>query len=116
MRAAVALKIYGEDADTLRTLAETLRDKIAAVPGLADLQVEKQARVPEVRIKVDYERAALYGVSATSITEGIEALASGRVVSQILDGPRRFDVVMRLDDAQRSTTACATCSSPRRPA
>jgi HME family heavy-metal exporter len=105
VRAAVALKIYGEDPDTLRTLAETLRDKIAAVPGLADLQIEKQARVPEVRIKIDYERAALYGVSATSITEGIEALASGRVVSQILDGPRRFDVVMRLDDAQRSTTA-----------
>jgi HME family heavy-metal exporter len=64
---------------------------------------QDQSAEKRVRIKVDY--SALYGVSATSITEGVEALASGRVVSQILDGPRHFDVIMRLGEAQRSTTA-----------
>ena len=104
VRAELALKIYGDDLDTLRSLAETLREKLAAVPGLTDLQVEKQVPIPQVRIAVDYQRAALYGLTASSVTEALEGLSGGRTVSQIIDGPKRFDVVMRLSDANRSTT------------
>lgn len=103
MRAEIALKIYGDDLDTLRSLAETLREKLAAIPGLADLQVEKQVLIPEVRISVDHERAALYGLTASAVTEAIEGLSSGRVVSQVVDGAKRFDVVVRLSDSGRST-------------
>jgi heavy-metal exporter, HME family len=59
VRAEVALKIYGEDLDTLRTLAESFRERLSTVPGLVDLQVEKQVRIPQLRVDVDYERAAL---------------------------------------------------------
>jgi heavy-metal exporter, HME family len=104
VRAEIALKIYGDDLDTLRSLAETLRDKLAGVPGLADLQVEKQVPIPQVRIAVDYQKAALYGLTASSVTEALEGLSGGRTVSQIIDGPKRFDVVVRLSDANRSTT------------
>lgn len=103
IRAEIALKIYGEDLDTLRSLAETMREKLATVAGLADLQVEKQVRIPEVRIAIDYQRAALYGLTAAAITEGLEGLSNGRTVSQITDGSRRFDVVLRLADTNRST-------------
>ena len=103
VRAEIALKIYGDDLDTLRGLAETLREKLAGVPGLVDLQVEKQVLIPEVRISVDHEKAALYGLTVSSVTEAIEGLSSGRVVSQVIDGAKRFDVVVRLSDSERST-------------
>ncbi|HEY8381007.1 MAG TPA: efflux RND transporter permease subunit [Microvirga sp.] len=104
VRAQIALKVYGEDLDTIRTLAETLRERLGAVPGLVDLQVEKQVRIPQLRIDVDYEKAALYGLTPAAITQALETLSNGRTVSQIVEGNRRYDVVMRLSDQDRSTT------------
>lgn len=104
VRAEIALKIYGEDIDTLRTLAEGLRERLSGVEGLVDLQVEKQVRIPQLRIDVDYERAALYGLTPATVTQGLETMSNGRTVSQIVEGNRRFDVVMRLSDQDRSTT------------
>jgi HME family heavy-metal exporter len=105
IRAEIALKIYGEDLDTLRSLAETMREKLAGIAGIADLQVEKQVRIPEVRIAMDYQRAALYGLTPAAITQALEGLSNGRTISQITDGPRRFDVVLRLADSDRSSAA-----------
>ncbi|MDQ4060085.1 MAG: efflux RND transporter permease subunit, partial [Pseudomonadota bacterium] len=104
VRAEIALKIYGEDLDTLRTLAGTLQQRLAGVPGLVDLQVEKQVRIPQLRVNIDYERAALYGLTPAAVTQALETMSNGRTVSQIVEGNRRFDVVMRLSDADRSTT------------
>jgi CzcA family heavy metal efflux pump len=107
VRAQIALKIYGEDLDTLRRVAAEFRDKLAAVPGVVDLQVEKQVRIPQLEITVDYERAALFGLQPAAITEALERLSNGRVVSRLVDGNRRFDVVMRLPDQLRTTQALA---------
>ncbi|WP_316315879.1 efflux RND transporter permease subunit, partial [Clavibacter michiganensis] len=63
VQAQLAIKIFAEDLDALRTTAETLRARIAAAPGIADLTVERQVRVPELDIRVDYDRAASYGVA-----------------------------------------------------
>ncbi len=104
VRAEIALKIYGEDTDTLRTLAEGIRERLSGVEGLVDLQVEKQVRIPQLRIDVDYERAALYGLTPATVTQALETMSNGRTVSQIVEGNRRFDVVMRLSDQDRSTT------------
>ena len=104
VRAEVVLKIFGEDLETLRRLAETVRQQLATVPGLVDLQIEKQVMIPQLRIQMDYERAALYGLTPAAVTQALETLANGRKVSQIVDGNRRFDVVMRLSDQDRSTT------------
>ena len=73
-------------------------------PGLVDLQVEKQVLIPQLKVTPDYERAALYGITPAALTEALEGLSSGRVVSQIVEGNRRFDVVMRISDENRSTT------------
>jgi HME family heavy-metal exporter len=77
---------------------------MAKIEGIADLQVEKQARVPQLEIVVDYTRAALYGLQPQVITEQLERLSNGRVVSRLFDGVRRFDVVLRLNDNRRTTT------------
>ena len=104
VRAQIALKIYGEDLDTIRTLAESLRERLASVPGLVDLQLEKQVRIPQLRVEVDYERAGLYGLTPATVTQALETMSNGRAVSQIVEGNRRFDVVLRLSDQDRSTT------------
>jgi HME family heavy-metal exporter len=104
VRAQIALKIYGEDLDTIRTLAEGLRERLGTVPGLVDLQIEKQVRIPQLRVDVDYEKAALYGLTPAAVTQALETMSNGRTVSQIVEGNRRYDVVMRLSDQDRSTT------------
>jgi HME family heavy-metal exporter len=104
VRAQLAVKIYGEDLDTLRTLAALVRKRLQAVAGLVDLQVEKQVLIPQLKVTPDYERAALYGITPAALTEALEGLSNGREVSQIVEGNRRFDVVMRMSDANRSTT------------
>ncbi|MBB5760848.1 efflux RND transporter permease subunit [Methylorubrum rhodesianum] len=103
VRAEIALKIFGEDLDTLRALAEGLRQRFADIPGIADLQVEKQVLIPQLEIRVDYNRAALYGVQPAALVEQLSRLSNGQVVSRVVDGYRRFDVVMRLSDAMRTT-------------
>jgi CzcA family heavy metal efflux pump len=103
VRAQLALKVYGADLDTLRGVAESLRGQIATIPGLVDLQVEKQVRIPQLEIRIDYDRAALYGIQPAVITEALERLSNGRIVSKLVDGPRTYDVVMRLSDENRTT-------------
>ena len=104
VRAEIALKIYSDDLDTLRSLAETMRGKFAAIPGLTDLQVEKQVLIPQLEVRVDPDRAALFGVTPAAITEALDGLSNGRTVSTIADGTKRFDVVMRLSEKDRTTS------------
>ena len=103
VRAQIALKIYGDDLDTLRSIAEQFRDRFASVNGIADLQVEKQVRIPQVQVAVDYDRASLYGVTPNSVTESLEQLVNGRVVSQVIEDSRRYDLVIRVKDTDRTT-------------
>ena len=107
VRAQIAVKVFGEDLDTLRGIAEAVRLRLAAVPGVVDLQVEKQVRIPQLEINIDYGRAALYGVQPAAITEQLERLSNGRIVSRLVDGNRRFDVVVRLPDTVRTAQGLA---------
>ncbi|MBF0304910.1 MAG: efflux RND transporter permease subunit [Alphaproteobacteria bacterium] len=101
VRAQLAIKIFGDDLDTLVATADRLRRRIAGTPGIVDLQVEKQTRVPQVRVQIDPERAMLFGTTPAAVAQELEAMSSGRVVSQILDQNRRFDVVLKLGDDDR---------------
>jgi HME family heavy-metal exporter len=107
VNAAIAVKLFGEDVDTLRGLAEDLRGRLAGIPGLVDLLVERQVRVPQLQVRLDYDRAALYGVTPATLTDALEKLSNGKVESQVVDGQKRFDVVLRLSDAGRTTEALA---------
>ncbi len=107
VRAEIALKVYGDDLDTLRTLADQLQQRMARIAGLTDLQVERQVRVPQLQVAVNHERAALYGVSAASIAEALQSMSGGQVVSEVVDGSRRFDLVLRLADESRTGSGLA---------
>ncbi len=103
VRAELVLKVFGDDLDQLRILAEGLRRKLAGIPGLVDLQVEKQVRIPQLEIRIDYARAALYGVQPAAMVEQLSRLSNGRVFSRVVDGYRRFEVTMRLPNHLRTT-------------
>ncbi|TCO80684.1 HME family heavy-metal exporter [Plasticicumulans lactativorans] len=107
VRAQIALKVFGDDLDTLRDLASGLEAKLKAIPGLVDVQIEKQVLIPQVQVRLDYERARAYGVTPAAVGEALETLANGRVVTQLIERDRRFDVVLRLAEAERSVERLA---------
>ncbi|MCD6674222.1 MAG: efflux RND transporter permease subunit [Burkholderiaceae bacterium] len=105
VRAQIALKVYGDDLDTLRALAEDLRMRLAAIPGVTDLQVEKQVRIPQTKIRIDYDEAARHAVSPGALLRGLEQMIAGERITQIVEGNRRFDLVARLPESRRDPHA-----------
>jgi HME family heavy-metal exporter len=102
----IVFKIYGPDLPTLRALAMHMRDQFRwNTKGLDDLVVEQQTFSPQARIAVDYARAKLFGITPAQITQVLESFSNGRTVSQVIENGRRFDVVIRLGDADRTPTA-----------
>ncbi len=102
VRAQIALKIYGDDLDTLRSLATDLQERLAKIPGLVDLQIEKQVRIPQLKVTVDYARATQYGVTPAAINTALETLINGKDVAEVVEKSRRFDVVLRVADSDRT--------------
>lgn len=101
IRAQVALKIYGDDLDSLRNLAESLRQRLAGVPGLVDLSVERQVLIPQIKLRLDYRKAAQYGLAPGHLLKTLQTLSEGERITQIVDGVRRFDLLVRLPDDRR---------------
>jgi CzcA family heavy metal efflux pump len=100
--AQIAIKIFGDDLDVLRQKAEQIKSSLAGIPGLLPPIVESQQLIPQLRLELNREQLALYGLTAGQVNEFIETAMNGRVVSTILDGQRTFDLVVRLDDASRT--------------
>ncbi|MBB3178006.1 efflux RND transporter permease subunit [Variovorax sp. Sphag1AA] len=102
VRSQIAIKIFGEDLDTLRGQADALRAKLAAIPGVADLEVEKQVLAPQIKVRVDYAAAAQYGVPAPQVLSTLQSLVEGERITQIVEGGRRFALVVKLPEEARS--------------
>ncbi len=102
VRSQIAVKLFGEDLDTLRGQAEVLRAKLASIPGLTDLEVEKMVLAPQIKVRLDYAAAAQYGVPAPQILRTLQALVEGEKVAQIVEDGRRFALVVRLPETART--------------
>jgi len=101
VRAQVAVKIFGNDLLTLRSNAEQLKSIISNIPGVVDVQVENQVMVPQLMIKLDRMAVQRYGLQVGKVADELEVFYNGKVVSQILDGQKSFDIVLRTDDSTR---------------
>ena len=101
VRAQVAVKIFGNDLLTLRSNAEELKTVISNVPGVVDVQIENQVMVPQLMIKLDRMAVQRYGLQVGKVADELEVFYNGKVVSQILDGQKSFDIVLRTDDSTR---------------
>ncbi len=102
VRAQIAIKIFGDDTDTLRGLAETIRKQVADSPGLVDLSTEKQVLISQIMVRIDHVRASQYGLSPGEAVRTLQSLTEGEQITQIVDGARRYDLVLRLPDTQRT--------------
>ncbi len=102
IKADVALKIFGEDPRVLERLAEKALRIISAVPGAADEQMEIVSGVAELRIDVDREALARYGLNVSDVQDMMDAAIGGKTVSELIEGQRRFAIVVRLPENYRT--------------
>ncbi len=101
VRAQIAVKVFGPDLGVLRALGAELQAAFAGVPGVVDLQTEKQVLIPQLRIDVDRDRAELYGIHAGELAETLETALNGRAVSRIVDGSRTYPLFVRYGEESR---------------
>ncbi len=97
-KAAIAIKIFGPDLSTLQMTGNSIKAAIADIEGLVDLSIEQQASTPQILIKAKREALAAYGISTGEFNRFVELAFSGEKMSDIYEGQRRYDVVLKLDD------------------
>jgi len=102
VRAQIVVKITGQDLNILRNLSEQARAAMNGIPGVVDLQVEKQVLIPQVRIRVKREAAARVGFQPAELVRTLETALKGTVVSQVLDGLKSYDLILMLDESIRN--------------
>ena len=103
VRSTLAIKLYGEDLDELNRLSERIKDIVADVEGVADLSLEANLGKPQIRIEVRRDRLARYGVNADEVLSVVRTGIGNEPVSTLLDGVRRFDITVRVDDASKAS-------------
>jgi CzcA family heavy metal efflux pump len=119
IRSQIAVKLFGPDLAELRSQAVEIRDLMADVDGVVDLRVEPQVEIPQVKVEVLRGEAIRYGLSPGDVAHALETAFQGTTVSQVLEGQRRFDLVVWFDerarndlDAIRSTMISSPDGSP----
>ncbi|MCJ1808260.1 CusA/CzcA family heavy metal efflux RND transporter [Flavobacterium covae] len=96
-RSDIAIKIFGDDLEVLDVKAKELISKINTIEGIGDLKAEKVSGLPQITIKYDYNKIALYGLNITDINKIVRSSFAGESAGKIYENSKRFDVVVRLD-------------------
>jgi Cu/Ag efflux pump CusA len=102
VQAQVAIKIFGDDLDTLREKAAAIRDIVATIPGFTDVQAERQTLIPQVHVRINREKAALFGLRPGEVARYAELALRGSAVTKVLEGQRSYNVTLRLPDSART--------------
>ncbi|MBN72798.1 MAG: CusA/CzcA family heavy metal efflux RND transporter [Gimesia sp.] len=102
VKAQVGIKLYGDDLDKLRELAGDVRAAITGIPGVTPPIIDPQERVDELHVVLKPDELAYFGVSREYVARFVETALKGEAVSQVLEGQRRFDLVIKLDEPYRS--------------
>jgi cobalt-zinc-cadmium resistance protein CzcA len=101
IKADIALKIFGEDPRILEQKAEEALRVIASIPGAADEQMQIVSGVAELRVEIDRNALARYGLNVSDVREVVEAAIGGLPVSEMIEDQRRFAILLRLPDRYR---------------
>lgn len=101
--AKIAIKIKGDDLETLRRIGTEIQTIAHTIPGLEEARIEQQAPIPQLRIEVDRERARAYGITPGDLNERLATLLGGEAVTEIYENQRIYDVVVRLPLAWRES-------------
>jgi CzcA family heavy metal efflux pump len=103
--AQIAIKVHGDDLDTLLGAAEQIKAAISDIPGLTPPVIEPIRQTPELQIELRGEELARYGLTRAHVAEILQTALQGRVTSQVLEGQRRFDLLVRLEEGYRTDFA-----------
>ncbi len=101
VRAQIAIKIFGPELPELRKLATQVEEVMKGIEGVVDLQPEQLVMIPQLKIPVQRDKAAQYGIRPGTLAEDLEVALNGEVVSSVIENQRIFDIFMRLDDESR---------------
>jgi cobalt-zinc-cadmium resistance protein CzcA len=102
VKAELAIKIFGDNFDQLEGLSQQVLRAVDRVRGASDAQIKLTSGVPDLRIHVDRGALARYGLNVSDVQQAVEAGASGSVISQFIEGQKRYDIAMRLPDGYRA--------------
>ncbi|MCW5625096.1 MAG: efflux RND transporter permease subunit, partial [Burkholderiales bacterium] len=103
IRSSLALKIYGEDLGTLEQLSRAAKRIVETTPGAVDVSLEANRGKPQLIVQVDREAAGRYGISVEEVLEAVRTGVGGQAVGQVMDGIKRFDLVVWTGPDQRSS-------------
>src|SRR5215210_5602586 len=98
VRADVAIKVFGDDLDTLSSTADEIARAVRRVPGAADVKVEQVAGLPQLQITPDRAKIARYGINVSDVNDLIESIVAGKPAGQVFEGEKRFNLVVRLGE------------------
>lgn len=99
----LALKVYGEDLDSARHLADRVVGVLNTIPGAVDVAVDQEPPLPQLQIIVDRDKIARYGLNVSDITDLIELAIGGKAVSQVFVGNKSYDVICRYNEEWRNS-------------
>ncbi|MCG3195105.1 MAG: Cobalt-zinc-cadmium resistance protein CzcA [Thermoanaerobaculia bacterium] len=103
VRSDIGIKLFGDDLEVLREKGEEIARVVATVPGSADVKTEQTAGLPVLRVRVDRDRCARYGISISDVLDTVEAARAGKIVGTVFEGQRRFTLAVRFEDATART-------------
>ncbi|MFA5330399.1 MAG: efflux RND transporter permease subunit [Prolixibacteraceae bacterium] len=102
-RANIAIKLFGADLGKLFSIANQIKTNVEGIEGLVDISVEQQIDIPQLQIKPKRDMLAKYGITINQFTEFVDIAFAGEKVSEVFEGNRSFDLVVRYDTANRGS-------------
>ena len=102
-RANIAIKLFGTDLDKMFLLGNQIKAAIGGIPGIADLNVEQQIERPQLQIVPNREMMAKYGITPSEFNDMVEVYLAGKVVSQVYEGNKVFDLTLKAADDSRNS-------------
>jgi cobalt-zinc-cadmium resistance protein CzcA len=103
LKSALAVKIFGSDLQTLESKGKAIKKVIERVRGIKDVTLVQELGQPSLTINIDRAKIARYGINVADINGLIEAAVGGSTATQVVQGEKQFDLVVRLDESFRST-------------
>ena len=105
VRSDVAIKVFGDDLDTMLTTANRIARVVRAVPGATDVKVEQVTGLPTLAIDIDRHAVARFGLNLADVQSVVRTALSGTQAGELFTGDRRFPIVVRLPEPARHDVA-----------
>lgn len=102
IREDVAVKVYGENLDTLNAIGHRLEQLIATIPGARDVAMERTSGLPQITVRYNRDKLAQYGMDVERLNQYISTAFAGGIAGEVFEGEKRFSLVLRLNNNNRT--------------